>query len=158
MTTTIQKTEIKPNWKQEQIQEQTARAFASNMMAAMTVLAKHGEEAVNEFQALTRMPMVKHYKEMGVKTPLDLVKAKAEFETNVFGSKIEIFGDEKEAHLKYLSCAIWNTMKQCGHMNKEQEEKMCAGFANCVSAFAKEFGFEGEVKFENEIATVTFRK
>lgn len=157
MTTTLQKTEIKPTWKIEKIQEQTARAFASNMMAIMTVLAKHGPEAMNEFQSLSREPMVKHYKEMGIKTPLELVKAKAEYETNVFGSKIEISGDEKEAHLTYLFCAVWNGMKSCG-LKKEQEEKMEEGFQYCISSFAKEFGFTGEVKFEGEIAKVTYRK
>ena len=155
-TNVLNKTEIKTTWEIKKIQEMNARAFANTMMAAMEILGKHGEEAMKEFQTKTRQPMVKMYKEMGVKTPLELVKAKAEHETNLFGSHIEIWGDEKEAHLKYMSCAMWDNMKTC--MPKEQQEGMCEGMQNCVSAFAKEFGFTGEVKFENEIATITFRK
>lgn len=155
-TNLLNKTEIKPTWELKKVQEHTARAFANTMMSAMEILGKHGEEAMKEFQAKTREPMVKLYKELGVKTPLDLVKIKAEYETNVFGSHIEIWGDEKEAHLKYLSCAMWENMKTC--MTKEQQEGAGACMATCVSNFAKEFGFKGDVKFENETAIITFTK
>tara|TARA_Y100001978_G_C23647677_1_gene411684 strand:+ start:549 stop:1022 length:474 start_codon:yes stop_codon:yes gene_type:complete len=155
-TNLLNKTEIKATWDLEKIQELNARGFANTMMAAMEVLGKHGEEAMKEFQAKTREPMVKMLKEMGVKTPIELVKAKAEYETNLFGSKIEIHGDEKEAHLTYLSCAMWNNMKTC--LTKEQQEGMGECWQACVSAFAKEFGFTGEVKMEGEIATIIFRK
>ena len=154
-TKVLEKTEIKTTWEITEIQKLTAKAFTNNMMATMGILRKQGEEAMKEFQAATRAPMITYYKELGVKTPIELAKAKAEYETNLFGSKIEIHGDEKEAHVKYLNCAIWDNMK-CG-MSKEQEQEMGMCFAACVSAFAEEFGFTGEVKFENEIATVTFK-
>jgi len=39
------------------------------------------------------------------------------------------------------------------------EEKMDEGFQSCMSAFAKEFGFTAEVKFEGEnCAKVFIRK
>ncbi|MBX9691895.1 MAG: hypothetical protein K2Z81_05885 [Cyanobacteria bacterium] len=157
MTTTLQKTEIKPTWKLEQVQELNARMVAENMLAAMAVLGKHGgEEATKEFQTITRGHQVEYYRGLGVKTPLDLIKAKAEFETNVFGSKVEIRGTENEATLDYLTCAVWKAMQK--HLNKEQEEKMGECFSACVSNFAQEFGFVGEVKFEGERASITIRK
>ena len=155
MTKVLDKTEIKTTWEISKIQKLTAKAFTNNMMATMGILKKHGEETMKEFQAASRAPMITYYKELGVKTPIELAKAKAEYETNVFGSKIEILGDEKEAQVKYLNCAIWDNMKSC--LNKEQEQEMGTCFAACISAFAEEFGFTGEVKFDNEIATVIFR-
>ncbi|SRR5579883_3187639 len=155
--TVLQKTQVKPTWKPEQMQEMYSHMMASQMMAAHAVLQKFGPEATQEFQTATRKPMVEYYKKLNVKTPIEIVKAKAELESNIFGSHIEFWGDDKEAHLTYLTCGMWNAMKKCG-MDKAQEEKAGEGFQMCVSNFAKEFGLQGEVKFEGEKATVTFRK
>ncbi len=156
MTTTLQKTEVKPTWKLEQIQELNARIMADTMMAAMAVLGKQGEEAMNEFQTITRSHQTEYYKGLGVKTPLELIKAKAELETNVFGSKVEIRGTDNEAVLEYVHCAVWKAMQK--HITKDQEAKMGEGMQHCVANFAKEFGYVGEVKFEGEKATITIRK
>lgn len=155
--TVAQKTQVKPTWSTEQMTEMYCQMMANNFMSANAVLSKHGEEAIKEFQTLSRKPMVEYYKKKGVKTPIEIVKEKAELETNMFGSKIEFWGDDKEAHLTYNSCGMWNAMQKCG-MSKEQEEKMGECFQACVSSFAQEFGLQGEVKFEGEKATVTFKK
>jgi hypothetical protein len=157
MSTTLQKTEIKPTWKPEQMHEMYSRMMANNMGAAMQVLCKQGEEAVKEFQDASRKPMYAYFHKLGVKTPIEILKAKAELEANIFGSKIEVWGDEKEATLHYNSCGMWNAMKEHG-MPKEQEAKMCASMEQCVSNFAEEFGCKAEVKFENDKATITLRK
>jgi hypothetical protein len=101
--------------------------------------------------------MYANFHKLGVKTPVEILKAKAELEANIFGSKIEVWGDDKEAHLLYNSCGMWNAMKENG-MPKEQEEKMCASMEHCVSSFAQEFGCKSEVKFEGEKMTITLRK
>ncbi|HEY9787565.1 MAG TPA: hypothetical protein V6D17_19410 [Candidatus Obscuribacterales bacterium] len=158
MTTAV-KTTIKPTWNVQQVQEHATQMMATQWLTAYTVLSKHGEGAITEFENLLRKNQVEHYKKMGVKTPIDLVKAKAEFEANLFGSKIEIWGDEKEAFLTYSYCGMWEAMKKYGNMTKEQEEKMGGNFQNCVSKLAQEFGFNGEVKFESETcATIRFFK
>ena len=154
--TTIAPTKIKTTWEIKKIQEMTAKSMSDSMMAAMGVLRKHGEETLKEFQAAQREPMIKYYKGLGIKTPMDLAKAKAELETNMFGSEIEIKGEENKAELKYISCAMWNNMKSC--MNEEQQKEAGTCFEACVSSFAKEFGFTGEVKFDGETATITFKK
>lgn len=155
--TVLQKTQVKPTWKPEQMQEMYCHMMANNFMAANQVLAKYGEETMKEFQTAQRQPMVEYYKKLNVKTPIEIIKAKAELETNIFGSKIEFWGDDKEAHLTYNSCGMWNAMQKCG-MSKEQEEKMGECFETCIKNFAQEFGLNGEVKFEGEKATVTLRK
>jgi hypothetical protein len=157
MSAVIQKTEVKPTWSAEKMHEMYSRMMAHNYMSAMQVICKHGEEATKEYQEVSRKPMVEYYKKLGVTTPIEIIKAKAELESNIFGSKIEFWGDEKEAHLLYNSCGMWNAMKECG-MPKAQEEKMCASMEQCVSAFAHEFGLKGEVKFDGEKATITLRK
>lgn len=156
--TVLQKTETKQTWKPEQMQELYTKMMANSFMSAMTVLCKHGEEATKEYQTLSRKPMIEYYKSLGVKTPIEIIKAKAELETNVFGSQIEFWGDDKEAHLTYNKCGMWDAMKKCGGMNCAQEQKMMEGFEHCVKEFANEFGFKGEVKMEGEKATITIRK
>jgi hypothetical protein len=156
--TTITKTKIEPNWTAQKIQENVARIHGLTFMTAMKTLAKHGQEAVNEFQTEMRNLKVEHYKANGVKTPIDLAKAIAEFETNLFGSKIEVWGDEKAAHLQYNSCAMWDSMKKYGKFSPKQEEEMGANFDNCMQMLAKDFGFKGETKFEGETCVISFTK
>lgn len=156
--TTIQKEQIKPTWKQEQLHEMYSHITANNMMVAMNVLGKYGEEAINEYKTASRKPMVEYYKKLGVKTPIEVIRAKAELESNIFGSVTEIWGDEKEAHLTYIKCGMWDAMKKCGGGCNETEAKMKEGFENCVREFANEFGLKGEVKIEGEKATITMKK
>jgi hypothetical protein len=157
-TTTLNKTTIETTWTAQKIQEETARVLAMQWMTAYQLLSKAGEQYAQEFETTLRQNKVEQYKKLGVKTPIDLVKAMAEFEANLFGSKIEIFGDESKACLTYNQCGMWNAMQKMGKMTPEQEEKMGHHFQNCVSNLAKEFGFKGEVKFEEPCATVTFTK
>jgi len=150
-TVTLNKQVVEPKWNTTQIQEEAVRAHSMLYLTAMNTVAKlGGEKAVQEFQTEMRQHKVEHYKKVGVKTPLELVKAMAEFEANVFGSKIEISGDENKAELKYNQCAMWNAMKNFGHLNAQQEEQMGRSFEMCVQNLAKEFGFKAETKFEGD--------
>ncbi|MFX6759364.1 hypothetical protein ABTH30_20970, partial [Acinetobacter baumannii] len=81
---------------------------------------------------------------------MELVKAMAEKEANLFGSQIEIWGDDKEAFMHYTMCGMWNAMKQMPQMGKEQQEKMGMQFAMTIEHLAKELGFNGETKMEGE--------
>ena len=94
--TTATKQIIESKWNTQKIHEETARLLASQWMAAYGVICKHGEEAIKEFETVKRQEKVAYFKALKVTTPIELVKAMAEFEANVFGSKIEIWGDEKE--------------------------------------------------------------
>ncbi len=137
MTAVIQKEQIKPTWKTEQLHEMFSHIAASNMTAAFGVLGKHGEETINEFKTAVRKPMVEYFKKLGVTTPIEVIKAKAELETNIYGSVIEVWGDDKEAHLTYIKCGMWDAMqKQGGSTCGESNEKLMASFENCVSEFA----------------------
>ena len=89
MTTAAVKTPIEAKWNTHKIQEEAARVIASNYLAIHQVLGKYGEQAINEFETTIRKYKVDHLKSVGVKNPIDLVKALGEFDTNVYGSKVE---------------------------------------------------------------------
>jgi len=157
-TATLNKQTVEAKWNTVKLQEEFSRVIATNMMTTMGVLCKHGEELTKEFQTAMLHNKVEHFKKLEVKTPIELVKAMAEFEANVFGSKIEIWGDEKSAHMQYNACGMWNAMKKFGKMEPKQEEMMGTQFATCMTNLAKEFGFKGETKMEGEVALVSFTK
>lgn len=158
MSTVVTKKVIEATWGIPKIQEAAARAFARNCMAATTVLSKSGDQAIKEYQELIHKSQLEHLKKLGVKTPLELVIAKAEFETNVFGSKIEVEGEENCAKLNYIQCAMWDAMQKDCNLTPEKQEKMGQNFQSCVQNFAKEWGFKGEVKMDETSCTVTFSK
>ena len=99
-----------------------------------------------------------YYRNLGVKTPLDLIKAIAESESNIFGSAIEIWGEDNKASLTYNACGMWNAMQKLQKLTPEMEEKMGNHFETCIHNLAKEFGFKAEVKFEEPCCTLTISK
>ncbi len=156
--TTATKTPVQATWTPTKTQEVTAQMAASNCFAAFEALAKHGETAVKEYQDATRKLRVEHLKTLGIKGAFDLAKAIAEQDANLFGSKIEISGDEKSATLNYLSCGMFNAMKKLGKMTPEQEAKMGEGFQACMQSLAGEFGVKTDVQFEGTTCTIGFTK
>lgn len=156
--TTLTKSTVQATWTPTKIQEETARVAASNMLAAFQVISKMGEPAMAEFQAASRQFKVAHLKSLGVKNALELAKAMAEQDANLFGSKIEIAGDETSATLTYNSCGMWEALKKVGKLTPEQEEKFGASFQTCMQSLAGEFGLKTDVKFANDTCAVSFSK
>lgn len=156
--TTATKTVIESKWAINKIQEESTLLLSKQWFAAFEVLSKYGPEAIKEFEQKMLQEKAEHYKKLGVKTPIELVKAMAEFEVNVFGSKIEVSGDDKEAWLTYQLCGCWNAMQKARPMTPEMEEKMGQCFQTHVGYLAEAFGFKGEVKFEEPCATIHFIK
>ena len=157
-TVAAKKVQVEAKWDIKQIQQAAARSAAVHNVAIMSILAKQGEGAIKEFQDTVHKFQLEHFKSIGVKTPMDLAKAKAEFETNVFGSKIEIEGDENNAKIIYNQCAMWEAMEKLGAMNAEQQEKAGKNYSMCVQNFAKEWGFKGQVDMTETSCSVTFSK
>ena len=156
--TTLTKTTVKPTWSPSKIQEETARVVASNCMAAHQAAAKQGEQAVADYQATARQFKVAHLKSLGVNNALELATALAEMEVNLFGSQIDISGDEKEATLTYNKCAMWEAMKKLNPMTPEQEKEKAAGFESCMQSLAQDLGLNATVKFEGETCAISFAK
>ena len=153
-TATLNKQMVEAKWTTVKMQEEFARVMAMNTMTTMGVVCKHGEEITKELQTAMLHNKVAHFKTLNVKTPMDLIKAMAEFEVNMFGSKVEVWGDEKAAHMQYNACGMWNAMKKVG-MAPKQEEQMGNSMKDCMMNVAKEFGFTAETKFEGEVCVVS---
>ncbi len=158
-TATVQKQRIEPTWDKAKIQEEATALIARTWMNAFNVICRFDHKAAEEFERLNNEARIKNLTERGVKTPVDLVKAIAEFDANVFGSEIEIEGNDREAKIIFNQCGMWNAMQKAGTMTTEQEEKMGTHFQSCMSNVAKPFGFTAEACFgDKKGATVTFRK
>lgn len=157
-TIATQKTPIQVTWTTDHIQAMAARTMAHNWCDTFMVLSKYGPEAIRDYERVSHFREADYYQQLGCRTPMELIRAIAEFETNVLGSKIEIWGDDNCASMSYTSCAIWNTLHEHGDMDEEHEEQLGVHFQNCVTGLAREFGFTGEVTFEETGATITIHK
>lgn len=156
MTTTVSKVDTK--WETKKTQEENARIVAAIYLSAFETLSKYGEKAHEEFEASIRKFKIDNYKAHGVKTPLDLVRAIAETEFNVFGSQIEISGDEKKATLKYNSCGMWEATQKLHKFTAEQEEKMGKTCQASYTKIAEAFGLKFESDMSNDSYQMTFSK
>lgn len=156
MTTTV--TKIDTKWETKRTQEVTSEIISSMHVAAAQVLEKLGEKPYEEYMSILREHKLNLYKQMGVKTPMDLVRAIAEIDFNLYGSQIEITGDEKRANLTYKTCGVWESMQKMCKFTAEQEEKMGKYCTANWTAVAKEFGFTYEPKMEKDSYGLTFSK
>lgn len=159
MTTAIlQKTPVETKWSLPRIQEETAAAFARLYLSMMTTLQNASPETAREFEKNAVAQRAGYIKTRGVKTPIDLVSAIAEFEANVFGSKIKIVGDDNKASLEYETCACWEAMEKQGKVSEQHQKMMGEHFQTTNTMLAKEFGFKAEFKFDEPPYIVTFSK
>ncbi|MBX9878420.1 MAG: hypothetical protein K2Y22_08165 [Candidatus Obscuribacterales bacterium] len=158
MTTAIKPTPVEAKWDTKKVRETVAEILAVRHLVTVNVLSKYGESAIKEFEKQMNAKKAEWYKHAGVKTPVDLVKAMAEFEANIFGSKIKIEGDEKKASLTYEACAVWNAMQKHGKFTPNQQKEQGEMFEQCIKGLGQEFGFKAEIKFEEPCATITFSK
>jgi hypothetical protein len=160
-TTTEKKTIVEANWNTVRIQEQASRFLGLQWMTTMQLLSKFGgEKAVEEFKTVMESHKVEYFKGLGVKTPYELVKHMAEFDANVYGSKVEIWGDEKSATLHYLSCGMFKALEQAGLIKEDQRAEMSKGMEHCMSSLASKFDFTTNVEMcsTEKTAKVTFTR
>ena len=164
--TVANKTQIKQTWNLEKVQEEAVSAMTRNCGVVQNVLSQLGQEAQKKYQQAVVQMKVEHFRKLNVKTPIELVKAMAEFEVNVFGSRVVVWGDEKQASMEYEYCACYNAMQKnasaCATTGGKNMEEMAKCFQESTQLIAKEFGFtKGEVKFPTnpeEHAVITFTK
>ena len=156
MTTTV--TKVDKKWEAKKIQETSTSMFAHVFVAVEHVLSKVDSKVREEYETMIRQHKINHFKTLGVKTPIDLVRAIAETEHNLFGSEIEISGDEHKATLKYNSCGMWNQMQKVAKFTPEQEKAMGEHCTESWTKIAKEFGFKFEPKMTDNSYEMTFSK
>jgi hypothetical protein len=157
MTTAVA-TKVEAKWDVQKRNNAAAKAAAGNMLATFAVLQHVTPEQKEQYENTVRANKVQLLKSFGVNSPLDLVKAMAELDANLYGSQVAIAGDDNKAELTYETCAVWNAMKEIGNFTKEQEQQMGQGFEACSAKTIKEFGYKSETKFDGDRATVTISR
>jgi hypothetical protein len=155
MTAIVAGNKVEAKWDAQKRQELTARVVGGQILAIMNVLSKASPALKEEFENQVREQRVQAFKKFGVKTPFDLVKVMAEIDANLYGSKVEIAGDDNKAQIKFEQCAVGNAIKELGgKMTPEQQQKMFEGMESCFSKTAKEFGFKSEFRPEKDKESV----
>lgn len=152
-------TKVTTKWDAKKVAQTTSAIMSATWMSAYEVLSKLDHKALLEFNKLVTEHKLNHYKSLNIKTPLELVKAIAETEHNVFGSEIEIVGDEQKATLKYVSCGMWEaSQKHCAKFSQEQQQKMGEMCQESWKHIAEQFGFKFEPKMGKDTFEMTFSK
>ncbi len=158
MTATIQKIELKPTWTMSKVQGEVANMKAQMCFTAHSVIEKLSPEALTEYTNKMTEMKLGYFTKLNVKTPMDLVKAFGEYEVNLTGSNIEIYGTDTEAGLTFKTCASWQATKELMNPTVAKEKEMMENMNSFIGKLGKHFGFTGTTKFENEMLTVTFTK
>lgn len=157
MTSAV-KEQIKATWTTEQLQKAAATAMVNMYMVNTKMFEKLTPELRTEWVDTISEVKANHYKTLNVKTPIELVKAMAEFETNVYGSKIIIDGDDNKASMEYATCGCYELMKKSPCFSKELDEKLGKEFQVIIDSLAKKFNFKSEMAITGETSKVTFTK
>jgi hypothetical protein len=160
MTAIVAGTKVEAKWDAQKRQEVTAHAVAGQILAIMNVLQKVAPEYKEQFENQVRDFRVQAFKKIGVKTPLELAKAMAEFDANIYGSKVAISGDDNKAQITFEQCAVGKAVQELGKFTPEQMAKMFDGMEACMQRTTKEFGFNAQTLIEKdkEIVVVTISR
>ena len=153
-------TKVTTKWDHAKTTETASRIVASSWLSAWEVISKLDQKVQDEYHKLTRQHKLDYYKSQNIKTPYDLVRTIAETEYNLYGSEIEISGDEKRANLKYNTCGVWNASQKLstGKFSPEEEQKMGEQCQATWALIAKEFGLNFEPKMTKDSYEMTFSK
>ena len=149
MTTAIQ-TKITANWTKEKLQEVSSNSIVNNYIAVTKMFEKISPELRLEFRTMMAEMKVNYYKSLNVKTPMDLAKAMAEFDANVFGSVVIIKGEENKVAIEFESCGCWTKMQKHSCFSQEMGASLAECFQISIDLITKEMGFKGNVEFTSD--------
>lgn len=156
--TTATKIQIKPTWNETQLRDVTSHALVNNYVAVTKLFSKITPELRLEFRTMMAGMKANYYKNLNVKTPIELAKAMAEFEANVFGSEIVISGDDNSAVVEFVTCNCWNLMQKNSCFTPEMGEQLGECFTTSIDLISKELGLKGHVVMTEKSAVITFTK
>lgn len=156
--TTASKIKVTPNWTKEKLQEVSSQAMVNNYIAVTKLFEKISPELRHDFRKTMASMKVEHYKSLNVKTPMDLAKAMAEFDANVFGSQMIVSGDENKAEIEFESCGCWELMQKHSCFTEDLGASLGECFQTSIDLICMEMGFKGRVDFSAEKATIQISK
>lgn len=155
---TATKTQIKPTWTQEKLQEVTSHTIVNNYIGVTKLLEKVSPELRHEFRTLMSGMKANYYKSLNVKTPMELATAMAEFDANIFGSKVVVSGDNNKATIEFETCGCWSLMQQHSCFTPSMGESMGECYKTSVDLISKELGFKGVVEMTEKSAVIHISK
>lgn len=158
---TVQKSTVKPSWTVDKFQAEASNTLTGNMIVTTRILQAASPELLSQVRREWAKLKIEYFRGQGVKTPLDLVRVWTEFETNLFGSKMQFWGDENQAHVEYEECGCWAVVENIAASELEKET-MSEGWAEITQLLAQEFGFTGTERIGTEpgeaCCTITFTR
>jgi hypothetical protein len=152
------KTLIKPTWTIEKLQEVTSHALINNIIAVNKLLEKLPPETRNEWRTLVIGMKVEYFKTLNVTTPIDLAIAMGEFDTNVWGSKVTVTGDEHKAIIEIENCGCFNLMQKHMCLTPEIIEQRLECYKTTIELITRELGLIGKVEIINKVMTIHITK
>lgn len=144
-------------WTPENMNARVASTKAGLLFGSMDFIGKKfGEKAVDEYKASLVKSHASFYKGMGLESPLHYANVLAAELKNLYGDKVEVWGNTNKAILERHSHAVFEQASKVGLISDYASFcKMCADFN---LAIAKEIGFHGEAVVTTDGYRLTFTK
>ena len=148
---------VEVTWDLQRLQEELCRGAAHQYVHTIALLRKCSPEAIREFNAVF-IANKTYFKHLGVETPGQLARALAEIETNAFGGKMLVRGNEESASVTYEYCAEWVAIEELSNMAWDERVSLAEHFVHAMEDLAACFGFTADVSFQSGVPTVTFSR
>ena len=148
---------VEATWKLRRLQEELCKGAAHQYVHTVSLLRKCAPDAIREFNAVF-IANKTYFKHIGVESPGQLVRALAEIETNAFGGKMLVSGDEEKASIRYEYCAEWIAIEELSNMTWGERVNLAEHFVYAMHDLAHHFGFSAEVLLDGGVPTVTFSR
>jgi uncharacterized protein YndB with AHSA1/START domain len=131
------------SWTPEQIRERNAAAKVSTLFGTFDYVGKkHGEKAVEELRGSLAKTQAAYYKNLGLQSPLHFANLLAQEITNLYGDRVEVWGNANKAILERRSSAVLESACALGYTNDRGAFlKTCSEY--CL-ALVREVGYHGE--------------
>jgi hypothetical protein len=155
---TAVKTLIKPTWTIEKLQEVTSHSLINHFIAINKLFEKLTPELRDEYRTIMSELKVNYYKSLNITTPMQLAIAMAEYDTNVFGSKVGIEGEEHKVTIEIEDCGCWKLMKNHPCVTPQMIESRGECYKTCVEHITKELGLKGIVEITGKTVIIHITK
>jgi hypothetical protein len=160
MSTTIEnKQTIKADWQATKLQSEVLKSVATLYDTLETILssAVENEKVIAEVNK-TILINKNYYSSLAIETPTDLVKAIAEYTTNVLGIKVSTVTTPAKATIVFEGGSVVSKLATINKLQEEAAEKLVVAYKNGLADLGAVYGFVTEVTTSKPDFIVTFSK
>ena len=137
-----------PRLQLSEIQKLAAESYAGLLFATRDFIrSRWGADALRDYEERLARDHAECLKARGITSALDFVKALATHSVNVYGSQIEIEGDDTHASLECKSCGVCNAIREMKEAHKAEIGEKDYSPLRYFELMANEMGFD----FKGEI-------